>query len=154
GGAGGGASADSPKPTDDAAPSGDGRPTVLGHRLLAESGEPNEAADSNETASNGSNGSNTSNDSNGSNGGSNDQNGSTESGSTPGGSGNGGDQGGAPEGGVNSLAVSLADESPTTTGGEVHDVPEPGSILLVIGAAAALARRSTSAKASADKRAR
>jgi hypothetical protein len=159
GGAGGGASAESPLATDDTELSGNERASVLGHRLLADSGEPTEGSGSTGNGSGGGNGSN------GSSGGSNDQpgdangnngtnggngsnadnvsNGSSENaGSTQGGS--GGDQGGVPEGGNNSLAVSLADESPTTTGGDVvRDVPEPGSILLGIGAVAALVRRRT-----------
>jgi hypothetical protein len=169
GGAGGGASAESPLATDDTELSGDGKPSVLGHRLLADSGEPTEGSGPAE------NGSNASNGSSGGNGGSNDQpgdangnkgtngdngsiagNGSTGDNGSNGGDGSngssetggsnqgGGDQGGVPEGGINSLAVSLADESPTTTGGDaVRDVPEPGSILLGIGAVAALVRRRT-----------
>jgi hypothetical protein len=170
GGAGGGASAESPLAADDTELSGDGKPSVLGHRLLADSGEPTEGSGPAENGSNASNGSsggsggsndepgdtngnsgtngdngliagNGSTGDNGSNGG-NGSNGSSETGGSNQG-GSGGDQGGVPEGGINSLAVSLADESPTTTGDAVLDVPEPGSILLGLGVLAALVRRRT-----------
>ena len=162
GGAGAAEPADAPELTDDAALPGDGKASVLGRRFLADSGESNEPAASSENGSNGSSGSNGgnggsseqsvisnasapsgSNGGSGSNGdsGSTGSNGPSEIGGVSQG-GNGGDQGGAPESGVTSLAV-VANESPTTTGGdeEVRDVPEPGSILLALGAAAALARR-------------
>jgi hypothetical protein len=175
----GGVSAGSPTATDDTGLSGDGRPGVLGHRFLAESGESNDGTGSNANASNGSNGGNGgSNDHNGDangNGGSNSSNGSNDhngdgngnngkngdnasnggngsnGSSEKGGSsqgGNGGPSGGGDnsstgggagdDGGINSFVANV-DEVPN--GDVARDIPEPGSILFGLGAAAALLRR-------------
>ncbi|HEV8396599.1 MAG TPA: hypothetical protein VGQ37_20095 [Vicinamibacterales bacterium] len=164
GGVGGG-SAGSPAATEEAGLSGDGRPGVLGHRFL-ESLESNEGTGSNESGSNGSNGgsdgsndhngdangnsgSNASNGSNDQNGGGNGKNADNASNGGNGSNGpseNGGDNGatggGADDGsGIHSFAANVEDKGPN--GDVARDIPEPGSILIGLGAVAALLRRRT-----------
>ena len=152
-GGGGAGSAPTPVATDDTSFSGDGRPNVLGHKFAADSGEA-----SGGTGSNSSNGSGGGSGSNGSTG-SNDQNVGTQSvgsgssdgtgsgggssaagGSTQGAGSNGGSNGGGSSdgGAVNSLAANLSNDG---TADVTVDVPEPGSILLGLGLAAAFLRR-------------
>jgi len=162
GGIAGGASADLPLATDDAGLPGDGRTSVLGHRFSetsAETSDNNGSTGSNDqngdaNGNNGSAGANGSNDRNGdangnggnngssnagsSNAGGSNDNGGNNNASETGGTAEGGDKGGSPESGTQTLAANLESE-----GGDddVRDVPEPGSILVGLGAVAALVRR-------------
>jgi len=144
GGIAGGASADLPLATDDAGLPGDGRTSVLGHRFSetsAETSDNNGSTGSNDQNgdANGNNGSAGANGSNDSNGDAND-NGGNNNASETGGTAEGGDKGGSPESGTQTLAANLESEG----GGDdddVRDVPEPGSILVGLGAVAALVRR-------------
>ena len=167
-------SAHSPVVTDDAPASIDGRPSVLGHKFSADSGDGTGGTGSNGTG--GSSGSGGSNGSNGSTGGSNDQNSGTQgggtqsagsgsssgtgsggssatggstqgggsgqgTGGTTGGGNSGSNGGGGSEGGANNSLAASASATNEGSSDVVVDVPEPGSILLGLGLAAAFLRR-------------
>jgi hypothetical protein len=154
---GGGASGEEPPVTDEPLESGDGVASVLGNRFSQGSDEPSGNNGSNGSSggsndhngdangNNGSNGSNGSNDQNGDGNGNNGKNGDNGSNSNAGPNGNNASNGndtagnGDSTGGDENASPGLAadDEGPNGA----RSVPEPGSILMALGAAAALVRR-------------